>query len=184
MSEQALTDAESSREAAIDATGLPAEHNQSLRWGVYLVSLAGVGFVANGLAMLYRVFFAAGFEAGVPTLGGMTRAELAASNPELLHYLNHLHINVAGLLVAVGLGLVALSWYGIRRGQRWAWATAMALPVVFLAHSLPVHQTAAFSFDALRHLGPGAVWLPALFLGGILAYRGLRSTAGRDGFDG
>lgn len=176
MSEPTTSTVESSTEP-LDAT-LAADRSRSLRWGAYLIALAGLGFVANGTAMLYRALFGSGFEAGVDSLGGVTRVELAATNHELLHYVTHLHVNVAGLLVTVGLGLIALSWFGIRRGQRWAWATALALPAVFLAHSLPIHRTAEFSFDALSHLGPGVLWLPALLVGGALAYRGLRSVDG------
>lgn len=188
MSEQTLTEVERSSQAEIGSAHVPADDNRALRWGAYLVSIAGFGFVANGVAMLYRVFFTAGFEAGVDSLGGVTRPELAATNHEMLHYINHLHVNVAGLLVAVGIGLMALAWFGIRRGQRWALATAFTLPVVFLAHSLPIHQTAEFSFDAILHLGPGAVWLPTLIIGVVLAYKGLRSadwtSDGGDGLDG
>lgn len=159
-----------------------AEHETSLsrnvRWGAYLIALSGIGFVANGVAMLYRVFFSAGFEAGVHALGGVTKAELASTNPELLHYVDHLHVNVAGLMVAAGVGVIALAWFGIRRGRRWALATSIAVPVVFLAHSLPIHQTAHFSFDALVHLGPGLLWLPALIVGAILSFVGLRTEAG------
>lgn len=150
----------------------------TLRWGAALLVIAGIGFVANGVAMLYRARFSAGFEAGVHSLGGVTRAELATGNPALVHYLDHLHVNVAGLLVAVGIAVIALAWFGVRRGERWAWGTAIGVPTVFLAHSLPVHGNAGFSFDALAHLGPGLVWLPALLVGGLLSYAGLRS-AGR-----
>lgn len=153
--------------------------DRRLRWGTYLLALSSLGFVANGLAMLYRVFFTPGFEAGVETLGGVTYAELAASNHELAHYVAHLHVNVAGLMVAAGVAMAALSWFGVRRGQRWALATTVAIPVVFLTHSLPVHGTAGFTYDALLHLGPGLVWLPALLVGGVLAALGLRTDDGR-----
>lgn len=176
MSEATPTDVEPST----DPTGSahrPAGAARSLRWGAYLLAVSGIGFVANALAMLYRVFFDPGFEAGVHTLGGATRAELAATNHEAVHYIDHLHVNVAGLMGAAGIAMVALAWYGVRRGQRWAWATAVAIPVVFLAHSLPVHRTAGFSFDALAHLGPGLLWLPALLAGAVLAYHGLRTDS-------
>jgi len=84
-------------------------------------------------------------------------------------------------MVAAGFGVVALSWYGIRRGQRWAAATAVAIPVVFLAQSPPVHRTAGFSYDAIAHLGPGIMWLPALFVGGVVAFLGLGQVGGPDG---
>ena len=126
--------------------------------------------------MLYRVFYSAGFEAGAGALGGLTRAELAARNHELAHYVEHLHVNVAGLMVALGLAVGASAWFGVRRGQRWAWASAVAAPLVFLAHSVPVHSGAGFSYDALSHLGPGLIWLPALLVGAALSHLGLRTA--------
>lgn len=187
MPEATTTDGEPKREALTSSPRLPADANRSLRWGAYLIALAGIGFIVNALGMLYRVFFDPGFEAGVDALGGVTRADLAATNHAVVHYIDHLHVNVAGLMVAAGLAMIALAWYGVRRGQRWAWVTAIMIPVVFLAHSLPIHQTAGFSFDALTHLGPGLVWLPALIVGAGLAYHGLQasdSSAGKqDGSD-
>jgi|GEM_PF-1075701 len=173
MSEHTTT--ERSTDVTIESS-LPADESRSLRWGSYLLALSGIGFLVNGIAMVYRVFFSPGFEAGVETLGGVTRAELASTNHELLHYVDHLQINIAGLMLAAGIAVIALSWFGVRRGERWALFTAISIPVVFLAHSLPIHQTAAFSFDAIQHLGPGVVWLPALIIGGGLAYHGLRSV--------
>ena len=176
MSEATTTEGESRSETLADPTRLPADVSRSLRWGSYLIAVAGIGFIVNALAILYRVFFDPGFEAGVHALGGVTRSELAATNHEVVHYIDHLHVNVAGLMAAAGIAMIALAWYGVRRGQRWALATVIAIPVVFLAHSLPVHQTADFSFDAVAHLGPGLVWLPALLVGAGLAYHGLQSV--------
>ncbi len=175
MSDTTTADIEASTEASNDSARHQASAEPGLSWGVYLIILSGVGVVGNGLAMLYRVFFSSGFEAGVETLGGVTKAELAATNHELFHYVNHLHVNVAGLMVAAGVAIVALAWYGIRRGHRWALGTTVVIPVVFLAHSLQIHQTAQFSFDALVHLGPGLIWLPALIGGSVLSYRALES---------
>lgn len=169
------TPTERSTDVTIDPS-LPAGESRSVRWGSSLLAISGIGFIANGIAMLYRVFFTPGFEAGVEALGGVTRPELATTNHELLHYVDHLQVNIAGLMIAAGIAVIALSWFGVRRGQRWALATAISIPVVFLAHSLPIHQTAAFSFDTIQHLGPGVVWLPAVVVGAGLAYRGLRSA--------
>lgn len=166
------TTGESNAERAVESEGAAAA-DRNLRWGAYLIALSGVGLVANALAILYRALYSAGFEAGVGALDGVTKAELAASSPELAHYVDHLHVNVAGLMAALGVGVIALSWFGVRRGQRWALATAVSLPVIFVAHSLPVHRVAGFSFDPVLHLGPGAVWLPALILGAALATPGV-----------
>lgn len=174
MAEPTALDGERRTESTIENATRPTA-SRSLRWGAYLLALSGVGLIANGAAMLYRVVFEPGFESGVETLGGVTRSELATTHHEVVHYIDHLHVNVAGLMVAVGIAVIALAWFGVRRGQRWAWATAVALPAVFLVHSLPIHQTAGFTFDALAHLGPGILWLPALLVGAVLADRGLRS---------
>lgn len=176
MPEATTTEGESRSEALADSTPLPAAASRKLRWGAYLIAVSGIGFIVNALAIVYRVYLDPGFEAGVGTLGGVTRSELAATNHEVVHYIDHLHVNVAGLMAAAGIAMIILAWYGIRRGQRWAWATAIAIPGIFLAHSLPVHQTAGFTFDAITHLGPGLVWLPALLVGALLAYQGFQAV--------
>lgn len=181
MADATQTEDGASTESLAGSTHLPADASRTLRWGAYLIAVSGIGFLVNALAMLYRVVFDPGFEAGVDTLGGVTRADLAATNHEVVHYIDHLHVNVAGLMAAAGIAMVVLAWYGVRRGHRWAWATAVTIPVVFLAHSLPVHQTAGFSFDAVAHLGPGLVWLPAFTVGAALAYHGLRTVDQSEG---
>lgn len=157
------------------ATDRPsAGANAKLRWGSHLIGVAGVLTFAYGVLFLYRTYFTEEFEAGVETLGGVTRPELAASHPEVLSYINHLHVNLAALFLAVGIALVVLAWYGIRRGERWAWTTSIVLPVVFFAFSLPVHQTVEFDFHTLLHMGPAGIGAPVLIAGIVLAHRGLR----------
>lgn len=151
----------------------------SLRWGAGLIAAAGALSIASGASTLYRSIADPGFEPGVGTLGGVSSHELAQTNPEVLEYITHLHVNFAGLAIAMGLAVVALAWYGIREGQRWAWTTALVLPTVFLAHSVPVHLTAGFSFHTLVHLGPLLVVVALLAAGGLLAHRGLASQGGR-----
>jgi hypothetical protein len=120
MSGRTTEAGEQSRETTHDSGRSPAASIRTLRWGANLIAVAGLMFVANGLAMLYRAFFSSGFELGVHALGGVTRAELAGTNHELFHYVNHLHVNVAGLMVAAGIAMIALARYGIGRGHRWA----------------------------------------------------------------
>lgn len=163
------------------ATDRPASGNPKLRWGSTLIGLAGLLTFAYGVLFLYRTYFTEEFEAGVATLGGVTRPELAASHPEVLSYVNHLHVNLAALFLAVGIALAALAWFGVRDGQRWALATAVVLPVVFFALSLPVHQTVAFDFHTLAHMGPAALGGPVLVAGVVLAYLGLRDEEGEQG---
>jgi dihydroorotate dehydrogenase len=51
---------------------------------------------------------------------GMSRDELSAINPHLLHFMAHDRISLAGAMVAIGLMYVGLSVFGVRRGLHWA----------------------------------------------------------------
>jgi preprotein translocase subunit Sss1 len=155
------------------------EASTGLRNGAVLMALAGLaglGFVGYGVVFLYRTFFGSGFELGVSSLGGVTRADLAASNPEMLEYINHLHVAVSGLLIVAGIGVVALAWYGVRSRQWWAWATAVAIPVVSLVIALPMHYLELFAHDWVTHLGPVYLAVGLFVIGAILSYRSLRTA--------
>ncbi len=176
MAERTTTTRERSKRTETESQNIPANSNRLLRWGAYLIAVAGAMFVVHGVGFVYRTYYSSGFELGVETLGGVTRAELAASSPAVLSYIDHLHVSMAGLMVAVGIGMISLAWFGVRRGQWWAWATAIVVPVVFMAHSLPVHQTVHFEFDALLHLGPAALGAPILIAGAVSSYFGLKAV--------
>ncbi|MEF8825195.1 MAG: hypothetical protein V5A27_02465, partial [Halapricum sp.] len=103
-----------------------------LRQGAILIAVTGFGIVGYGLTFLYSAYLGTGFELGVDTLGGVTRADLAASNPEMLHYMDHLHVGLGGLLVALGITLIALGWNGVQRGYRWAVATSLGIALIAL----------------------------------------------------
>ena len=51
---------------------------------------------------------------------GMTRSELAALNDQLLAFMTHDRVTLAGTMLAVGVLYTLHSWYGIRRGWHWA----------------------------------------------------------------
>lgn len=161
-----------------ETTGATAtESNSRLRQGTSLIALAGVLFVLHGIGFLYRTYYTDGFELGVATLDGVTADELAATHPEVASYITHVHVSFAGLMIAAGLGVTAIAWFGIRRGDRWALGAALMVPLVFAGFTLPVHQTVRFDFDFLLHLGPAAIGLPLLLAGGFLAALGYRELA-------
>lgn len=148
----------------------------NLRNGAVLMTLAGLAFVGYGVAFLYRTFYGSGFELGVASLGGVSKAELAASNPEMHHYINHLHVAVSALLIAVGIGVMALAWYGVQNELWWAWATAVTLPVVALVISLPMHYMNLFAHNWVTHLGPIYLATVVFAAGAVLSGRALRTT--------
>ena len=79
------------------------------------------------------------------------KAEILQFSPQLFHYVGHLHIALSGFIAGTGLAVMALSWFGVRRGELWAWVAAVAAPVLALAVALPAHYPN--NFDTLGHLG-------------------------------
>jgi hypothetical protein len=96
-----------------------------------------VWLIGYAVAFLFRNFADGGFELGVATLNGVTADSLNALNPAIMHYIGHLHVAVSGFIAAIGVSVAAASWYGVRRGEWWAWIAAMATPVVALSIALP-----------------------------------------------
>ncbi|MGX1159882.1 hypothetical protein RKD54_000791 [Pseudarthrobacter sp. SLBN-100] len=56
-----------------------------------------------------------------------SKAEVEAFSPQLYHYISHLHIALSGFITATGLAIAGLSWYGVRRGERWAFTGAVTV---------------------------------------------------------
>jgi hypothetical protein len=143
--------------------------------GAGIMSLAAIGFVAYAVIFFVRNFTDAFLELGIgPGEVDVGRSQILEFSPALFHYISHLHIAVSGFIAATGLAVAALAWFGVRRGQLWAWVTAVTAPVVGLAVALPAHYPN--NFDTLGHLGliylataifvVGAMWaLPAVWAG-------------------
>ena len=53
-------------------------------------------------------------------MAGLTRHEIGEINPQLLHFMAHDRVTLAGTMLAVGILYLALSLYGSRRGMHWA----------------------------------------------------------------
>ncbi|MBX0326043.1 hypothetical protein EGH21_23820 [Halomicroarcula sp. F13] len=150
------------------------ELETTLRSGSLLMALAGVAFIAYGVVFLVLNFVGSGFELGVSTLDGMTKADL---NPAVAYYISHLHVATAAFIISTGVAVTALSWYGIRQRLTWAWATAVVAAVVGLALALPMHYTAeTFTHDWVTHLGPIYLATIVFVVGVVMAYRGLNAT--------
>lgn len=155
-------------------TGEQTDLESNLRTGSLLMGLAGIGFIGYGIVFLVMNFVGSGFEIGVPTLAGMTAAEL---NPTVAYYISHLHVATAAFIISTGIAVTALSWYGVRQRLTWAWATAVVAAVIGLALALPMHWTAdAFTHNWITHLGP--IYLAAIIfvVGAVLAYQSLQKS--------
>ncbi len=154
------------------ATSEQDEHEARLRNGSLLMTIAGLAFVGYGIVFLILNFVGSGFELGVSTLGDAAPADL---DPVVAYYISHLHVATAGFIIATGLAVASLSWYGVRDRLTWAWTTAVVAAVVGLAVALPMHYSGGFSYDWLTHLGPIYVATLVFVAGALLALRELRA---------
>ena len=124
----------------------------TLRAGSALMALAGLAFIGYAVIFFVRNFTGAFLELGIgPGQVDVGRAEIREFSLPLYHYIAHLHIAVSGFIAATGLATAALAWYGVRRGELWAYVTAIAAPVLWLAVALPAHYP--YHLDTIGHLG-------------------------------
>jgi hypothetical protein len=155
--------------------------SSQVRQGGLVVAVTGILLIGYGLTFLYVAYFGTEFELGVATLDGVTRAELATTSPELLQYIDHLHIGLGGLLAALGIAIAGLAWYGIRRGQPWTLSATFVIAVIALATNFIVHFQPGFEYDWLIHIAP-SVGVTLAVLGGIAwAYQGIQASESHRG---
>jgi phosphoglycerol transferase MdoB-like AlkP superfamily enzyme len=158
---------------SISTSTRPSRVRQSrLRLGSTIMALAGLGFVGYGAIFFVRNFTDSFLELGIgPDQVAVGKTQIEEFSPDLLHYISHLHIAVAGFIAAAGIAVAALAWYGVRRGEWWAWVTAVVVPVFGLAVALPAHYP--WGFDTVGHLGLIYLDTAIFVVGAALAYLGL-----------
>ncbi len=140
------------------------------------MAVAGLGFVGYAAIFFVLNFTDTFLELGIgPDQVDKGKNEIEAFSPQLYHYISHLHIAVSGFIAATGLAVAALSWYGVRRGERWAFGTAVAVPVVGLAVALPAHYP--WGLATLGHLGLIYLAVLIFLVGVVLAFTAMRSPA-------
>jgi hypothetical protein len=143
--------------------------------GAKVVALAGIGLVGYGIMFLIRNFN--GFiELGLtPHHVGGTPEQIQAFSQNLYNYISHLQVAVSAFIIALGVAVIALAWFGIRSGQKWAMWTAFITPVIGVAIALPLHF--AYGIGTLGHLG--LIYLDAgiLLVGTVLSYKALSSSS-------
>jgi hypothetical protein len=142
-----------------------------------IVMLAGAAlFFLYGVVFLWRAFVGGGFEIGVPTLNGITPQDLDRLNPAIMAYIRHVHVALAGFILATVIAVAALIWYGVRLAARWAWTAAVVAPAVGLVIAVPLHYGGGFQVDWMVHLGP--VYLGALVyaVGAVMVLAGWRRS--------
>lgn len=143
-----------------------------LRLGAGVMSLAAIGFVAYAVIFFVRNFTDSFLELGIGSAEvNVGKAQILEFSPSLFHYIGHLHIAVSGFIAATGIAVAALAWFGVRRGELWAWVTAVAAPVIGLAVALPAHYPN--NFDTIGHLGLIYLATAIFVVGALLALPGV-----------
>jgi hypothetical protein len=151
---------------------MQAQNSLTHRGAVTMVAGAAI-FLIYAIVFLFRAFSSTGFELGVETLNGVTRAQLDQLNPAVTAYITHLHVATAGFIAATAVAVIGLTWYGVRAGAWWAWITAVISPVVGLVIALPLHYTGAFEHDWVSHLGPIYAGTLIFVVGAVMVLMGL-----------
>jgi phosphoglycerol transferase MdoB-like AlkP superfamily enzyme len=149
-----------------------------LTTGAAIMALAGIGFVGYGVIFFIRDFTNSFLELGIgPEQVDVGKDQIEQFSPQLLHYISHLHIAISGFIGAAGIAVAGLAWYGVRRGELWAWVTAVVVPVFGLAVALPAHYP--WGFDTLGHLGLIYLDTAIFVVGAVIALLGLMDQRAR-----
>jgi hypothetical protein len=157
---------------------MEATKSSALTNGAALMALAGIGFVGYGVIFFIRNYTDSFLELGIGANEvSVGKDQIVEFSPQLFHYISHLHIAVSGFIAAAGVAVAALAWFGVRRGQLWAWITAVATPVLGLAVALPAHYPN--NFDTLGHLGLVYLATAIFLVGAFIALKPLLEV--RDG---
>ena len=153
-------------------TASPGTVTSDVRTGATLMAVAAAGFIGYALLFLVRNFTDSFLELGIgPGEVSVGKDQIQQFSPSLYHYISHLHIAVSGFLAATGLAVLLLAVYGVRAGQAWAWAAAVAAPVLGLAIALPAHYP--WNLDTLGHLGLPYLATLVFIAGALLSGKGL-----------
>ena len=139
--------------------------------GGRLIALAGVAVLIYGVAFLI-LNFTSFIETGLsPQLVGGDAQSIQGYSPGLYRYISHLQVNIAAFIVANGMMLTALGWFGVRRGERWAVWTSLLAYMVGLVIGLPIHYV--YGLATLIHVGPFYLVTALVLIGSGLAYSGI-----------
>jgi len=138
-----------------------------------MVIVAGLSLIVYGLFFVWRNFH--GFiELGLtPAHVGATPEQIRAFSPRLYNYISHLQVAIAGFIVALGVATVSLAWNGMRQQLAWSAGTVLAIVLVSVAITLPLHYV--YGLATMCHLGSLYVAVALLIVGSIMTMRKSRN---------
>lgn len=146
------------------------EDEPMLQWGSWLMIFAAIGFVGYGIIFFIRDFTGSFLELGIgPNEVSVGKDQIQQFSPSLYAYISHLQIALSGFIAAVGIAVIFLTLFGVRRGMLWAWVGAVVAPVFALAVALPDHYLHQHHFDTMGHLGLIYLAVVIFTIGAVLA---------------
>ncbi len=144
-----------------------ARPDSSMRIGGSLITLAGVGLIGYAGLFIAQNFIGL-IELGLqPAEVGATEEQIQAFSPGLHNYISHVQIALGAFIASTGLAIAFLAWYGVRRGEAWAWWGVVLTTAAWAAIATPFHYV--YGFGSLAHLGPTYLALVLVAIGAYLA---------------
>ena len=138
--------------------------------GAAIMVLGNLIFFAFAVVMFFHVV-GGGIALGVETFNGVTVEQLNEINPAI--YSMHVHVVLAGFVVAIAISGTGLALYGVRNGAWGALITAVAGPVVGLMIAMPMHYMGLFEYNWVSHLGFIYLGTVVFVIGVLLALVGM-----------
>ena len=152
-----------------------------LVWGAWLMIIAAIGFIGYAIMFFVRDLSGGFLELGIgPNEVNVGKVEIQQFSPSLYAYIGHLQIALSGFIAAVGIAVIFLALFGVRRGMLWAWVGAVVAPVFALAVALPDHYLHDHHFDTLGHLGLIYLAVVIFTVGAVLALIPLWKARGQN----
>ena len=147
--------------------------------GAKLMAFAGLAVLLYGVLILV-LNFTSFIELGLtPQLTGGNSAAILAFSPGLHNYISHLQVALAAFLIAYALQLMALAWYGVRRGESWALRVAIVSTAAAYVIGVPLHFV--YGLATPLHLGPFGLVAIMFTVGAALASRGMSTPVAARG---
>ncbi|MBI2953701.1 MAG: hypothetical protein HYY30_05260 [Chloroflexi bacterium] len=135
--------------------------------GAFLIAITGIGLIGYAGLFIAQNFVGL-IEIGIqPAEVGVTREQIQAFSQSLHDYISHVQIALGGFIASTGLALAIMAWYGVRRGEAWAWWGVVLTTVAWAAIATPFHYV--YGYGSLAHLGPTYLALVLVAIGAYLA---------------
>ena len=132
------------------------------QWGQLCFIVQAVGLLAGGATIMFFGMTSV-FVAEDITFLGMEPATIIQFDPELKSLIAHDRATFGGMLISAGIGLLFMTLWSFRRGDRWLWWTYLLTILPPYVMTLWIHSS--ISYTDHFHLSPVYIGIGLLVLG-------------------